>query len=164
MNFAPELGFTSVPWRYPLWQVANEPDLFAYKAGNRSDGVCLIERVDLPDERIIIACIEIAGNPGNSITNCVEELCFQVCERFEIPANRLVWLEHYDYDERNEWSVVSFAQKPPDGPFANPSWTPMTPRLWHALRLKPKKKLVRWRGHYRSKLTKLFDWPMRALL
>ena len=27
--------FTSEPWRFPLWQVANEPEFFAYKAGNR---------------------------------------------------------------------------------------------------------------------------------
>lgn len=96
-RFSKELKFTRNPWRYPLWQVANEPELFAYKAGNRADGVCLIERIDLPDGRIVISCIAVTGNPGNSITNCVEELCFQVCERFEIPAEKLVWLEHYDY-------------------------------------------------------------------
>jgi len=31
-RFDRDLGFTAVPWRYPLWQVANEPELFAYKA------------------------------------------------------------------------------------------------------------------------------------
>jgi hypothetical protein len=101
-QFTEELGFTSEPWRYPLWQVADQPEFFAYKASNRADGVCLIERIDLPDGRIVIVCIETAGNPGLSITNSVEELCFQVCERFEIPAERLVWLEHYDYDELPE--------------------------------------------------------------
>ena len=79
----------STLWRYPLWQVANEPDLFAYKARN-ADGVCVIERIDLPDGKIVVACIQIAGNPGRSITNCVEDVCFQVCNRFEIPPNRLV--------------------------------------------------------------------------
>jgi len=125
-RFPSELGFISIPWRYGLWQVANVPEFFAYKAGNRSDGVCLIERVDLPDGRIVIACIQAAGNPGNSITNCVEELCFQVCERFEIPADRLVWLEHYDYFD-NEWSMVTFAEMPPHRPFVNPKWARMTP-------------------------------------
>jgi hypothetical protein len=163
-RFPSELGFTSAPWRFPLWQVANVPEFFAYKAGNGADGVCLIERVDLPDGRIVIACIETAGNGGMSITNCVEELCFQVCERFEIPADRLVWLEHYDYDEKCEWSVVTFAQTPPHGPFANPTWAEMTPRLWHELRLKPKKRLTKWRGDFHSKLTKLFHYPTEALL
>jgi hypothetical protein len=158
------LQFTSVPWRYPLWQVANEPELFAYKAGNRADGICLIERVDIPDGRIVIACIEVPGNPGQSITNSVEELCFQVCERFEIPPARLVWLEHYSYYEPEEWEMVTFKQIPPDGPFTDPEWTTMTPALWGSLQLKPKKRLLHSRGSYDSKLIKRFDWPTRAML
>lgn len=162
-NFPDEVDFIYEPWRYPLWQVANKPEFFAYKAGNRADGVCLIERIDLPDGRIVIACVETAGNPGNSITNCVEELCFQVCERFEIPANRLVWLQHYDYDEDQEWDMVSFTQIPPHGPFANPKWVTMTPEMWRSLMLKPKKKLSSWRGEFESKLIKLFHWPTQAI-
>jgi hypothetical protein len=162
-RFREKLGFTSTPWRYPLWQVANKPDFFAYKADNGSDGVCLIERVDLPDGRIVIACIETAGNPGCSITNCVEELCFQVCERFEIPAHRLILLEHYDDDAAGEWSWVTFGRMPPDEPFSDPKWTEMTPQLWRQLRLKPRRKLVTWHGHFESKLTKLFHWPTEAL-
>lgn len=163
-RFVGELDFTLRPWRYPLWMVANEPELFAYKADNGADGVCLIERIDLPDERIVIACIEIAGNPGRSITNSVENLCFQVCERFDIPAERLVWLEHYDYHEPAEWDIVTFARHPPDALFANPKWTELTPELWRELRLRPRKRLRSRRGHYESKLTKLFRWETQALL
>lgn len=163
-RFPRELGFTSARWRYPLWQVANQPDFFAYKAGNGRDAVCLIERIDLPDGRIAIACIQTAGNPGLSITNAIEELCFQVCERFEIPADRLVWLEHYDYDEKGEWDMVIFARTPPRGPFEDPKWIEMTPELWRELRLKPKKKLTRSHGQFNSKLRKLFHWPTEALL
>jgi hypothetical protein len=163
-NFPEELDFTTAPWRFPLWQVANEPEFFAYKAGNRFDGVCLIERIDIPDGRIVVACIQFAGNPGQSITNCVEELCFQVCERFEIPADRLVWLEHYDYDEDGEWSMVTFDRIPPHGPFADPKWVDMTPELWRDLRLKPRKKLRSRRNDFDSKLTKLFPWPTEGLI
>lgn len=162
-DLSPELDFTTTPWRFPLWQVANEPELFAYKASNRADGVCLIERIDLPDERIVIACIEVAGNPGMSITNCVEDLCFQVCERFDIPPARLVWLENYDYFG-SEWDMVRFGQMPPSGTFADPTWTRMTPELWRGLRLKPKRRLAQSHGHYHSKLAKLFDWQTQALL
>lgn len=162
-RFPEELGFTSQPWRYPLWQVANRPEFFAYKTANRIDGVCLIERIDLPDGRVVILCIETAGNPGNSITNCVEELCFQICERFEIPPDRLVWLEHYDYSEDNEWSMVTFPRRPPERPFEDPSWTTMTADLWRGLFLKPKKKLESRRGQYESKVTKLFHWPDEAI-
>jgi hypothetical protein len=163
-RFDEELGFTLEAWRYPLWQVANEPDFFAYKASNRCDGVCLIERIDLPDGRIVIACIETTGNPGNSITNNVEALCFQVCERFDIPAERLVWLEHYDYYDEAEWSMVTFGRTPPEKPFGDPEWTTMTAEMWRDLQLRPKKRLEKWSGNFRSKLTKLFRWPTEGIL
>jgi len=162
-RFSKELEFTKRPWRFGLWQVANEPELFAYKAGNRVDGVCLIERIDLPDGRIVIVCMEVAGNPGQSITNCVEELCFQVCERFEVPAERLVWLEHYDYYKDGEWSMVEFKRMPPDRPFEDPTWVCMTPEIWRDLRLKPQKHLRSWHNNYRSKITKLFHWPDKEI-
>jgi hypothetical protein len=160
------LDYLTEPWRYALWQVGNKPEYFAYKAGNRCDGVCLIERIDLPDGRIVMACIETAGNPGNSITNCTEELCFQISERFELPADRVVWLQHYDYDHDNvrEWMMVKFAQMPPRKPFAEPTWIEMTPELWKGLRLKPKRKLTQSYGQYDSKITKLFHWESEALL
>lgn len=161
-NFPDELKFTTNPWRFPLWQVANELEFFAYKAGNRADGVCLIERIDLPDGRIVVVCIQAAGNPGQSITNCVEELCFQVCERFDILPDRLVWLEHYDYWDG--WSMVTFGRKPPHGPFADPKWVDMTPEMWRELRLKPKKRLRHERNDIHSKLIKLFPWPSEALV
>jgi hypothetical protein len=156
-RFPGELDFTSTSWRFGLWLVANEPELFAYKTVNRVDGVCLIERIDLPDERIVIACIQTAGNPGNSITNSVEYLCFQVCERFDIPSERLVWLEHYDYDD--EWRRVTFAQHPPNQPFGDPIWETMTPAMWQ-----PKRKLKISFGHFESKIDKLFHWPKDAIL
>lgn len=161
-NYPEKYDYTLEPWRYSLWQVANEPEFFAYKAGNRADGVCLIERIDIPDGRIVVVCIQTPGNPGNSITNCVEELCFQVCERFNLPANKLVWIEHYDNDLIDEWKMVTFETCPPDGPFENPTWEKMTPARWKRLQLKPKKKLKRlpYSFSYESKVTKLFDWPV----
>lgn len=163
-NFAEELEFTSKPWRYSFWQVADQPDLFAYKVNGGADGVCLIERINLPDGRIVIACIETGGNPGTSITNAVEDICFQVCASFEIPADQLVWLEHYDGNEYSDWSLVTFAQRPPLNLFQDPKWIDITPEIWRSLMLRPKKKLKSWHGRYESKLTKLFDWPITAIL
>jgi hypothetical protein len=158
------LGFLNRPWRYGLWQVANRPEYFAYKARNGFDGVCLVERINLPDGRIVIVCIQTAANPGISITNCVETLVFQVCERFEIPAEKLVWIEHYDSTYHNEWKRVTFRTVPPIGPFANPVWKRMTTAMWEELRLRPKKRMrVSW-DEVQSKVTKKFHWPIEALL
>src|SRR5437773_10208392 len=61
-------SFLTQPWR-PLGLDEGRPTLFAYKASNRCDGVCRIERVDLSDGRVVIICEEIDGNPGQSVTN-----------------------------------------------------------------------------------------------
>lgn len=53
-KFHNELGFVDQPWRFALWLTANKPEFFAYKAGNRSDGVCLIERIDLPPVVLVV--------------------------------------------------------------------------------------------------------------
>ncbi len=158
-RFPSELQFTSMPWKFSFWQTADEPELFAYNAPNGADGVCLIERIDLPDGKIVIVCIAVAGSPGMSITNCVESLCFQVCERFEIPAERLVWMEHYDYYEPPEWNLVTFAAIPPNAPFSDPTWITMDKGMWRNLRLRPKRKLTSSYGSYASKVTKHFPWP-----
>jgi hypothetical protein len=163
-RFPRELEYLYAPWRYPLWQVANQPELFAYKARNRKDGICLVERIDLPDGRIVMAIIQIAGNPGNSITNTVETICYQLCERFELSPDRVVWLEHYDDYVDDEWCMVTFRREPPDRPFEDPSWEPMTPEMWKDLRLKPKGKLTHRDVTYQSKLIKRFHWPTEALL
>ncbi|HVA14487.1 MAG TPA: hypothetical protein VNF99_14655 [Stellaceae bacterium] len=162
-RFPKELAFTSKPWRYPLWQVANQPQLFAYKASNGCDGICLIERIDLPDGRIVIVCTQTEGNPGQSITNSIEELCLQVCERFEIPPNRLVWLEHYDFLTPDEWDIVNFKRRPPRSPFEDPSWTTMTPKIWRELKLRPKGKARIEAGRIDSQIEKLFEWPTEAI-
>lgn len=162
-RFTKELSYVGRPWRYSLWQTANEPEFFAYNSDGVADGVCLIERIDLPDGRIVIACIQTEGNPGTSITNSVEAICFQVCARFDIPADRLVWLEHYDNNDYTDWSMVVFEQRPPDHPFRNPRWVDMTPELWRQLQLKPRKKLEKQGYRFISKLAKMFEWPTNAI-
>jgi hypothetical protein len=155
------MAFTKKPWR-PLFLESGEPIMFAYKAYNRADGICLVERIDLPDRRVVIAAIQVTGNPGASISNSAEELCQQVWECLDIPAERLVWLEHYDdgvFHDPTEWTIVEFGRKPPAGPFAYPNWAIVTPAVWADLGLKPKVRLTHVQGHFRSKLKKLFRRP-----
>ena len=151
-------------WRYPLWLVANEPTLFAYKAPNRCDGICVIERIDLPDDRVVIACSEVVGNPGQSTTNAIEDLCFQVCERFAIPPASLVWLDHYDDLDHEEWNLVEFGKRPPDRPFEDPKWLEMTADRWKDLRLSPRRRFRREPGHLSSALVKHFSWPTQGIV
>lgn len=141
-------------WRFPLWLVEDRLDLFAYEANQ--NGVCLIERIDLPDGRVVICCIEADGNPGSSITNSAERIATQVCARFDIAADNLVWLEHYPHVSPQEWDWVQFSHDPETGVFSGPKWTPMDADLWRSLRLRPKARLQRDGHTLRSKLTKGF--------
>lgn len=144
-------------WRYPMWQIADKSDLFAFSAP-AADGICAIERINLPDGRIVIACIQVPGNPGNSITNCAEYIFEQVCERFDLPRDKVVWLENYEYFDRDEWRLVRFSFA--SGSASDPEWTKLTPTLWADLRLSPKKRLrANGSGELGSKLRKSFPWP-----
>lgn len=143
------------PWRFPLWLVEDRLELFAFKAGT-SDGVCFIERIDLPNGRTVVACVQAPGNPGSSITNSVEDIASQVCERFEIAPAQLVWLEHYPHVRPSHWNRVLFGNVTQDGGFEDPSWTRMDERAWRGLSLRPKRSLRTRDGSVSSPLIKLF--------
>lgn len=154
------------PWRFPLWLTADQPELFAYIAPG-ADGICAIERVDLPDGRIVIACIQVSGNPGKSITNGAEYVFAQVCGRFGLEASRVVWLEHYDYPRGGGWKQVRFPHAGIDSVPGEPSWTVVTDEGWADLRLAPMSRSVcTTTGDLRTKLRKRFPWPPveRALI
>lgn len=125
------------PWR-AAWLEERRPDLFAYKSPNFADGICRIERIDLPNDLTVIVCGEIDDNPGMSVTNAVEYVAFQVCSRLDHDVKRLVWLEHYEWDEGDRWNWVTFGVRPPEGMFADPEWHPMTDQDWKKLQLWPR--------------------------
>jgi hypothetical protein len=167
--FAPERiakrNSTERPWHYPLWQVANQPEIFAYTVPGGMDGVCLIERINIPDGRIVIVCVQVAGNPGRSITNSAEYISMQVCSRFELSADRVVWLQHYENSDPDDWMLVSFRKRPPThSRFELPEWTEMTEDMWQDLKLRPKRRLVRRGGYFDSPVQKRFHWPTEPLL
>lgn len=80
-----------------------------------------------------------------------------------VPADKLIWLEHYDFNPWDDWSMVMFGQRPPHGPFEHPKWVDMTPDLWRRLWLKPKRKLKKNGSDLDSNLAKLFSWTTEDL-
>lgn len=128
-------------WRFPMWLVEGELQLFAYK-DYMSDGVCLIEKIEIFDGRVAISCLEPAGNPGKSITNSVELIAQQVTHRFDIPDTKLIWLEHYPNVDPDEWQRVFLERDETTGRFKNPKWHTMTDSDWDDLKLRPKKQII----------------------
>ena len=145
---------TNYAWRSPLFSASDGPQLFPYRSRNHFDGVCVIELVRLGDGRVVIACISVAGNPGSSITNTVETIAEQVCMKFELLPEDLVWLENYEYINPAEWLHVTFGKKPPDG-WGDPKWTEMDLSKWEDLGLRPVGHLRTSHGQLVSKLRKV---------
>lgn len=51
--------------------------------------------IEVIDSYIVIASQIVDGTAGTSISSITEGLAKQVCDRFRIPYDRLVWIEHY---------------------------------------------------------------------
>ncbi len=127
----------ATPFAWPLRVRDSDQDyLFAYKSPANVGGVCHIHRRFLFDKRILIICSQLPDNPGRSITNCVEDLAFQVCQTFRIDPDNLVWVEHYGaVFGFKEFSRVQFEVQPPDGMFQHPSWSKMKEADWRELQV-----------------------------
>jgi hypothetical protein len=133
-----EFGHLLTPWKLKAYD--DVPSfLFAFKAANRCDGICRIDRLFLPDGRVAVICTELPRNPGSSITDSVELIAFQVCAQFKIKPGKLVWIEHYatPHISDREWYLVSFRSRPPRSMFNRPAWKLMNREDWHALGLQP---------------------------
>lgn len=149
-------------WRFPLWLIANQPELYAYKARNGADGICAIERIDLPDGRIVIVCTQVPGNPGQSITNAAEYICEEICERFSLNFDQIVWLEAYQHSPI-EWNRVVFGRNS-QGKIIKPTWYSMSELNWQDLGLRPIGPMPHDHLHLLSNVEKLFPWPTEAIL
>ncbi|NER93999.1 MAG: hypothetical protein F6J86_09185 [Symploca sp. SIO1B1] len=77
---------------------------------------------------------ELKDNPGESITNAASELAMQVAAFYEIPLDKLIWIEHYSSSEsyhddprEKDWETfdqVSFARN--NGRLITPRWKRIT--------------------------------------
>jgi len=136
-------------------------DRFEYRGLHGCRCVCSLEILALHDGRSAVIATELEDNPGTSITNVAEHLASEVCDRFGIDPDKLVWIEHYGYAGASEglqertFDRVTFGRRPregfrrsatvrrqhPDGwpgYFRDPSWRPMREEDWWELGLSPR--------------------------
>ncbi len=147
------LKFMNRPWRL-TWLDEGRPELFAYKAMSTCDGICRIERSELHDGRVLFVCEDLDENPGQSTTNTIESIAFQLCKRFGVDPEKLVLLEHCPASEitKDEWLMVRFSERNLRTGFSDPTWHPMEEGDWRRLGYKPRKRPTR--GMNRSSLLK----------
>lgn len=119
---------------------------FDFQGLHKCPSFCYID-IHRHEECVVV----IATNPqdneegaGTSVTNYAEHIATEVCKSYDIPQDKLVWIEHYDYRNRSyrrtqeeTWDLVSFKrERTPirgywDYPsnemvFTSPKWQPLT--------------------------------------
>ncbi|BDX38377.1 hypothetical protein CYCD_17320 [Tenuifilaceae bacterium CYCD] len=91
---------------------------------------CGIKRVSKGERQIVVITELYQDNPGSSITSVAASLANQICERYSIKHQDLIYIECNPnmssklsfYDE--EFYHVSFELR--DGLFVNPTWKLLT--------------------------------------
>ena len=79
-------------------------ELFAFRGFQGTPARCRV-RVFLPEDdggaaAYVVIATDDASAEGTSITNAAETLAAEVCLRWNLPPERLTWIEHYDYRHR----------------------------------------------------------------
>lgn len=124
----------------------NMSERFDYEGYHKIPSFCYID-IHKNDNFTVIIATEPdydEEGAGTSVTNRAEHIATEVCKQYEIPQEKLAWIEHYDRskfelnDEHEEtWDLVSFSrQKTPtrdywDYPrgemvFTSPKWQHLT--------------------------------------
>ena len=91
--------------------------IYNYKGIGGCDCFCELEIY----ENLVI-CTESEENEGTSVTNWAEHLATEVCEKYGIDPEKLIWIERYkdrgEYNRHNDtwaypedFSLVEFKQK-----------------------------------------------------
>ena len=114
--------------------------LFAFA---NPDGICRIERIDLPDGRVVVICQELDENPGQSVTSAAAEIAGQWCRKHRVDPDKLVWIEHYAAgpDGKPEWELVRLDRGAGPITFISAErWKPMELDDWRDLGLPPRYK------------------------
>ena len=137
-------------------------DRFEYRGFHGCRCVCSLEILPATDGRRVVIATELEDNSGTSVTNVAEHLASEVCDRFGIDPDKLVWIETYGYaapgagERRRTFDRVTFKRREPDGVirwgpsvlkskpdgwpgyFQDPDWHAMTDEDWRSLGLAPR--------------------------
>lgn len=105
---------------------------FSFTGYNGTRSRCRLRVFDQPDRPTVAIATELATNPGTSIVHACESLAMEVCRRFGIEPDTLVWIEPLPARPSaglGEWfSRVSFVrngrQRP--GSLGQPRWRPVS--------------------------------------
>ncbi len=99
--------------------------IFNYKGSNNRDAKCRIQIFEQVG-RIVIVATELADNSGYSITNAAEQIVAEVCRKFNIDPEKLIWVEYYP-PKKSTASRCELVQFNWDGQyFSRPRWASLS--------------------------------------
>lgn len=65
--------------------------IYSYRGYNNCDSEC--------DIAIIGHLVVATNKTGTSITNIAEIIATEICEEYNIPLHKLIWIEHYKAED-----------------------------------------------------------------
>lgn len=81
---------------------------------------------DHPGDQYVVIT-ELANNPGQSVTNCVEQLAAEVIMKHALPSSETVFIEHYEEAKRGveseTYDLVTFSRDDPEPELRCSVWT-----------------------------------------
>jgi len=92
--------------------------------------ICGLKIVKKADKSIIIATDLYDNNPGTSITEWNSKLAMEICNKYELNPEKIIFIEHTPNKEtklefnRETFFQVNFTLE--NGMFVNPDWNQLT--------------------------------------
>ncbi|MDR0604967.1 MAG: hypothetical protein LBG80_11755 [Bacteroidales bacterium] len=105
-------------------------DIFDFKGLWDVHSRCGLRIMQKNDKYIVIVSELYQDNPGTSVTQATSSLAKQICEAYNLPQEKIVYIEHNPdmnsklsfYDE--EFYLVTFNMD--HGDFSSPQWRQLT--------------------------------------
>lgn len=92
---------------------------------------CLV-RIFCRPSKVVIVLSELGTNQGQSLTNCIEDIAPQICDRFGLNLQQTTWIEHLGpfsgLQETEEFSIVELGPDTDPSPQSHPGLAPLTRR------------------------------------
>lgn len=100
-----------------------------YEHPTPHNGYCRVRiyKPEEPGDQYVVVITELADNPGQSVTNCVEQLAAEIIMAHALPSSETVFVEHYEEAERGSdsetYDLVTFSRGVPETVLRGGAWT-----------------------------------------
>lgn len=100
-----------------------------YEHPTPHDGLCRVRiyEPEHPGDQHVVIFTELQGNPGQSVTNAIEQLAAEVIMAHVLPSSETVVIEHYEEARRGSesetYDLVTFAWGDPEPILRGGVWT-----------------------------------------